>query len=290
MINEPLFQTIMDTIPNPAIITNSSDILKCNQSFLEFFDYKDLSDFFKHEKSLGSLFLQHEDYFSLEKLPDNELWMDYIYNTSKTEKISILNSKGETYFFEININKLPANDYNYIVIFTDITASQHEKKLLEQMAYTDPLTNIYNRQMFSKMLIKEQENKKRHGDALSLIMFDIDHFKAVNDTYGHDVGDTVLITLTKLISNNLRANDIFARWGGEEFIILLPRTNVDVAYDKAQELRELIEKYSDDVIPRITLSLGVTELLDIDEEQAYFKRVDTALYGAKIRRNDVVQL
>ena len=144
--------------------------------------------------------------------------------------------------------------------------------------------------MFSKLYLKEIENKTRHGDALSLIMFDIDHFKAVNDTYGHDVGDKVLITLTKLITKHLRTNDVFARWGGEEFVILLPRTNVDVAYNKAQELRQLIEQYHDDTIPSITVSLGITEVLDTDKEQSCFKRVDKALYQAKVKRNDVVQL
>ena len=158
------------------------------------------------------------------------------------------------------------------------------------MAYSDPLTNIYNRHMFDKMLLKEIENKKRHGDNLSLIMFDIDHFKAVNDNYGHEIGDKVLISLTKLVGKHLRTNDIFARWGGEEFMILLPRTDVKTAYHKAQELREVIEKYKDNVIPKVTVSLGVTEVLDSDKEQDCFIRVDKALYRAKIKRNDVVKI
>ena len=166
----------------------------------------------------------------------------------------------------------------------------NEKEILEVMAYNDPLTNIYNRQMFSKMIKKEKENQKRHGDTLCIIMFDIDHFKAVNDRFGHDIGDKVLITLSKLVSKNLRVNDVFARWGGEEFMILLPRTEINDAYAKAEELRSLIEKYSDNTIPNITASFGLTKLLDTDKEQSCFKRVDEALYGAKIRRNDVMKL
>ena len=144
--------------------------------------------------------------------------------------------------------------------------------------------------MFNKSLIKELENKKRHGDHLSLIMLDIDQFKAVNDTYGHNIGDKVLIILTELISKKLRTNDVFSRWGGEEFMILLPRTDVDIAYKKAQELRKVIEEYSDKTIPSITASFGVTEILETDKEQSSFKRVDEALYGAKIKRNDVVKI
>ena len=88
---------------------------------------------------------------------------------------------------------------------------------------------------------------------------------------------------------SLRTNDIFARWGGEEFMILLPRTNIDIAYNKAQALRQLIEQYNDDIIPNVTVSFGVTEILDTDKDQSCFKRADKALYQAKIKRNDVVQ-
>jgi len=182
------------------------------------------------------------------------------------------------------------NKHLYVIIFTDITAVEREKKLLEKMAYHDPLTNAYNRQMFGKVLQKELENKKRHGDALSIIMLDIDFFKAVNDIHGHAIGDKVLITLTKLITENLRTNDFFARWGGEEFMILLPRTNKKRAYAKAERLRQLIEQYSDDTLPKITVSFGVTEILDTDKERSCFQRADEALYGAKTKRNNVVQL
>jgi len=174
-------------------------------------------------------------------------------------------------------------------ILQDITAIHKEKDLLEKMAYIDHLTQIYNRQMFQKFYNKELQNKKRHGDNLSLIMLDIDHFKVLNDTYGHAIGDKVLISLTQLISKHLRTNDIFARWGGEEFLILLPRTNVDVAYDKAQELRKLIEDIKEK-IPSFTVSFGVTEVMDYDKELSAFIRVDKALYEAKIKRNDVVLL
>ena len=181
----------------------------------------------------------------------------------------------------------------YIIFTTDISKQvEIEAKTaeLEQMAYNDPLTKIYNRQKFNDSLIQAKENKKRYGDKLSLIMFDIDHFKNINDTYGHNIGDSVLITLTKIIQQHLRINDIFARWGGEEFMILLPRTDIDEAYNKAKQLRKSIEKYEDTVIPKFTVSFGVTEILDTDKLESYSIRVDKALYQAKIKRNDVVKL
>ena len=161
---------------------------------------------------------------------------------------------------------------------------------LEKMVYTDSLTKTYTRQKLINALEKEKENKKRYGDHVSLIMFDIDHFKKINDTYGHVVGDKVLITLAKIIKNNLRINDIFSRWGGEEFLILLPRTDIDAAYTKANQLRQILEEYEDEQIPKFTASFGVTEILESDKDESCFIRVDKALYLAKRKRNDVVKL
>jgi len=294
MIKNEIFITTINLIPNPIIVTNGRELIISNNDFLSFFNYKNLKEFVKYNECICNLFVQHKDYFSLDVIDENTLWTDYVYEEIHKNKnivlVSILDKENEPTVFEITINKLDGYEKHYIIVFTDITPVQNEKKLLEEMAYKDPLTNIYNRHMFSNLIRKEKENKKRHGDALSLIMFDIDHFKAVNDTYGHDIGDKVLITLTKLVTKNLRTNDVFARWGGEEFMILLPRTSVDVAYTKAHELRQLIEQYKDDIIPSITVSFGVTELLNTDVEQLCFKRVDEALYSAKIKRNDVVKV
>ncbi len=290
MIKNEIFITTINIIPNPIIITNGNKVVIANDNFLSFFNYKSLEDFVKYNSNIGNLFIKNKDYFSLDAIDDDISWTDYVYKNKNLTLVSILNKDGEPTVFEITINKLQEYEEDYVVVFTDITAIQNEKKLLEEMAYTDHLTKIYNRQMFDQLYLKELENKKRYSDALSLIMLDIDHFKSVNDTYGHDVGDKVLITLTKLITKHLRTNDIFARWGGEEFMILLPRTNIDVAYNKAQELRHLIEQYRDNTIPSITISLGVTQILNSDNELSAFSRVDKALYQAKIKRNDVAQL
>ena len=290
MIRNKIFIATINIIPNPIIVTNGYEIVIANGNFLSFFNCKSLEEFVKYNANIENLFIKNKDYFSLDVIDDDILWTDYIYKNKNPTLVSILNKDGEPAVFEITINKLQEYEEDYVVVFTDITAIQNEKKLLEEMAYTDHLTKIYNRQMFDQLYLKELENKKRYSDALSLIMLDIDHFKSVNDTYGHDVGDKVLITLTKLITKHLRTNDIFARWGGEEFMILLPRTNIDVAYNKAQELRHLIEKYRDNTIPNITISLGVTQILNSDNELSAFTRVDKALYQAKIKRNDVAQL
>ena len=218
------------------------------------------------------------------ELKNNQVWTGILKNRAKDNILYWVDSVVSPVYDENN------QKIAYTSIRQDITAIHNENKLLETMAYNDHLTGIYNRQMFAKVLEKEIENKKRHGDNISLLMLDIDHFKMINDTYGHEIGDKVLVSLTKLISSNLRTNDVFARWGGEEFMILLPRTDVNIAYHKAEELRKLIEEYKDNNIPNITISIGVTQMLDYDKEQSAFIRVDEALYKAKVKRNDVVKL
>ncbi len=204
--------------------------------------------------------------------------------------VAMKNVTSKTHFFEVTLEQIENHEEHYVIVFTDITALQHQREAYKQMAFTDPLTKIYNRQMLDEMLKKEKSNHKREKGILSIIMFDIDHFKRVNDTYGHDVGDKVLVTLSQIVQNSLRKSDVFARWGGEEFIILLPKTQIEGAVKIAEKLRQAIETYEDDAIPKITVSFGVTEISPKDMQRSCFRRVDDALYKAKINRNEVVAL
>lgn len=291
MTNTSRYQKIIDTIPNPIIITDGRLLTKCNKAFLRFFGIEKLEDFLELHDCVCDLFIPQKGYFSLELIDKSVLWTDYLYeNDDKTRLVSIKDTKGELHSIEITLDKLEENSHSYVVVFTDITAIQNEKKLYEILAFKDPLTKIYNRKKFNDVLLKERENIIRHQDKVSLVMFDIDHFKSINDTYGHEVGDEVLIKLVEIVQKHLRINDVFARWGGEEFMILFPRTGIETAYSKAQELRKIIETHEEEGIPKFTVSFGVVEISDKDESRSCFKRVDKALYQAKIKRNDVVML
>ena len=127
----------------------------------------------------------------------------------------------------------------------------------------------------------EIQRAKRYKRPLSLIIFDIDHFKKINDTYGHKVGDEVLKALSKLIKKNIRKIDFAARWGGEEFVILAPETNVEGAKKLAEKLRQAVETYKFPTVGKVTISLGVAQLEPDEKPEDFIVRADMALYKAK---------
>jgi diguanylate cyclase (GGDEF)-like protein len=170
-------------------------------------------------------------------------------------------------------------DELYAIVFTDITAEEQYKHELEDKNLQDPLTLIGNRRCFIDSLEHSIATARRYKQPLSLIMCDIDFFKKINDTYGHDVGDEVLIAYTKLIANNLRENDIFCRIGGEEFMIILPHTTKAEASRVAEKLRKIVEEAHE--ILEITMSFGVSEYRDGEDQKKFLKRVDEAVYTSK---------
>jgi diguanylate cyclase (GGDEF)-like protein len=153
------------------------------------------------------------------------------------------------------------------------------------------LTGAYNRLHFHRLLEAEVEKIKRYQGELSIIFFDIDHFKQINDTYGHPMGDTILEELTKVVARANRSSDIFARFGGEEFIIMATSTNAQGAMEHAQRLKQEIEQHRFE-IGRVTASFGVTEFTSqTDSLESLLERADKALYQAKSDgRNCVRQL
>ena len=154
-------------------------------------------------------------------------------------------------------------------------------KKVTQLSITDPLTGTCNRQKFNEALATEIGRAVRYQHALALIMFDIDHFKQVNDRHGHHVGDTVLQECTKLVSHSIRSQDVLARWGGEEFMVILPHQNLESAAVIAEKLRAKIEFHAFPNVGRVTVSCGVTAFQDDDNFEIFTQRVDELLYQAK---------
>jgi len=161
---------------------------------------------------------------------------------------------------------------------------------LSNLATTDTLTGAWNRRHFEQELQRELTQSRRYGEPLSLLMFDIDHFKHVNDRYGHPVGDAVLVGLTRLVQLNLRAADTLARWGGEEFVVMMPHCNADEAVALAEKLRALLAEQAFETVGQVSASFGVALCRSDDSLQSLIKRADLALYQAKAEGRNAVRL
>jgi diguanylate cyclase (GGDEF)-like protein len=177
---------------------------------------------------------------------------------------------------------------HYRVNYYDRIKFLKEKELIV-LSETDSLTEIYNRAKFDNELIKWIKFKERYNSPIAIILMDFDHFNEVNDQHGHLKGDKVLVETARLVESLIRETDIFARWGGEEFILLLPETDKTKAIKLAERIREVISAYDYGLETSvITCSFGVTEIFDNDNIYGVFDRVDELLYIAKKKGRNVV--
>lgn len=177
----------------------------------------------------------------------------------------------------------------YVAVFHDISEQKRLEAELEREATTDQLTGLFNRQRFDTELARTLARVHRYEANAGAILFDIDHFKRLNDTHGHDTGDGVLIELAGRVRDCLREADFLARWGGEEFVVLLPDTDAAGTRQIAERLRREIEACPFEGVGRVTVSFGASVLHGDDTPDSVFKRLDNALYEAKrAGRNSVV--
>ncbi len=211
----------------------------------------------------------------------------------------VSSADGRTFPASLSAKPIKENGHytGMVVAFHDIShQKQYQQSLvyineiLEKQALTDPLTEVNNRMSFTRQLQLESNKAKRYENHLSLIMFDVDHFKQINDNYGHLAGDQVLKDLARGVQLQIREVDFLARWGGEEFAILL-QADLPQAEEIAEKLRQIIENTSFSVPQQITSSFGVTDFNRKDSPEAFTNRADQALYKAKHNgRNCVISL
>ena len=202
------------------------------------------------------------------------------------------NSTNGTYVNDVPMRETPLRNGDRIkigdVILKYLSAGDLEAEFMStisQMMVTDQLTQAANKRHLLDQLANELNRSMRHGRPLSLVMFDIDHFKRVNDTYGHVAGDYVLKEVSTLVRTRIRRNEVFGRYGGEEFSLLLPETHLQGAYTLAQEIRALVAGHAfvfDNVRIPVTVSLGVAQwnptIRSVDE---FVQAADAKLYQAK---------
>ena len=160
---------------------------------------------------------------------------------------------------------------------------------LDILATRDPLTKARNRHTFHTSINEALNENRRYGTVTVLMLFDLDHFKRINDTYGHITGDTILMDIAALVQNRLRDADLFFRYGGEEFAILLPQTSLQNAVFLAEDLRKKIGDHSFEKDLKVTISMGLTEVQQGDDVSKWIERTDIALYEAKASGRDCVK-
>lgn len=208
----------------------------------------------------------------------------------RTAKMELVDDTGgrDVHFMVTAAPFVYENAALVLLIMEDVSAQKETEEkmkqlneLLERRASTDPLTGIFNRLRFNEYLDREISEARRYQHPLALIMFDIDHFKLINDSYGHHVGDRVLKELANVVSANIRDVDIFSRWGGEEFMILSPHTDLGHGRQLAEKLRTAIENHRFEGAGSITCSFGVAQFVDGDTDSSLARRADEALYHAK---------
>ena len=168
-----------------------------------------------------------------------------------------------------------------LTLVIQIRRRKRAEAALDRLANYDQLTQIYNRHKIDLLLKQQLSLAKRYSKHFSILFFDIDDFKAINDTYGHKTGDTVLRELASLVQSNIRESDLFGRWGGEEFLILCPESDQQEAAVLAEKLRRKIEQYHFSEVQHITCSFGVTQVGGDDTIESAIIRVDRLLYKAK---------
>lgn len=282
-LQERYIHTILDSQKNIVVVTNGVDIIYANQAFFNYVGYSTLEMFRDEHACICEYFESGESDEYLQSEMEGLLWTDYLirYNT-KEHKVK-MTMKGKTSIFTVHSQKMEYQDQiRHVVVFTDITK-------LNELATQDPLTHVANRFQFDKVLEHSIRLSTRYGRPLSIMLIDIDHFKHVNDQYGHLVGDEVLKQIAALLSQNIRKSDIVARWGGEEFVVLLPDSDLTSALTLSEALRTRIESDSFTPVERITCSIGVVQWGVEDSPDALLRRVDAKLYEAKESgRNRVV--
>jgi diguanylate cyclase (GGDEF)-like protein len=162
-----------------------------------------------------------------------------------------------------------------------IRRDQVIRQTVIRLSREDYLTGLYNRRRITELLENEIRRAIRYNTEFSVILTDIDHFKAVNDRFGHQVGDKMLTKIAEVIRSSVRATDLVGRWGGEEFVILSPETNIDGGFLLAEKIRTRLEATSFGEIGHRTASFGVTAIADGDDMENIITRADAGLYAAK---------
>jgi len=266
------------------VVVSSDEVLhSANKAFLDFLDKDSIEQCNNDIENIFSIFQKEEGYFYADDFSKIDDITRISQNKDKDIFVKIKSKNNSFNIFKLSITTYEFNGMHYVITLTNITKLKEQSNLLEYQATHDSLTKLANRQKFNSDFTTELNRFSRYGNNLTLVMFDIDFFKSINDAYGHDIGDVVLVNLSSLVNNMIRETDLLARWGGEEFMILLPETSIEKSFDFVEKVRLSIQNavLSEVLKSPITCSFGITQAKENDTQDTILKRIDLALYEAK---------
>ena len=278
---------LLDFFPGPAALVDGEAVTYMNRRLAQFLGYAHHDDMGEVDMGLEDFILKMggEPYDGspagwIRAIVDDPLDRDHVLHIENPR-----HPDGRPNVFTVAHNQFPGSDMR-LFSFQDVSGLDDERERLKDEASTDPLTKALNRRSFHARL----SGLTGRDDPFALIMFDIDHFKSINDAYGHDVGDTVLKEIAALVRVNIRVSDVFARWGGEEFMVLSPDADLESGKQLAERLRESVAGFDFTGVPRqVTSSFGLAVFTGGELADELVKRADEALYEAKESgRNRVV--
>lgn len=287
---EERFRLMLEGIPSPAwLVSKERRILAQNKAAVSIFGTKNGDYCWKGVH--GGDYLPDKYREALKKtgrpLPGTKCY--FCRGDEALERNEPINSEVELAGNIWDTWWIPLGKDVYLHYATDVTRYKKIEEELRHLSITDVLTNAYNRRYFTQKLEEEIERAKRTGRNFSLIMLDIDHFKSINDRFGHTVGDLVLKSTAEVIKNRIRKVDTLARWGGEEFVILLPDTSVKNAARLAEELREKLSRMDIPDVGHVTASFGVVGYNQGDTVDKLVQRADDLMYEAKAAGKNCVR-
>ena len=281
-------EKFIDNQDSIVILTDGTQLNFANQKFYEFTGFKDLENFKKSHKCICENFIENDRFFHLGKIDENENWLEVMKTMPHSQRIvSMMGDDFKIYAFSVAINEF--DDDLMIVSFANISQTILNQIRLEEKTIHDKLTGAYNREYFEQNYQRLINEYKDSNHLFGLALLDIDHFKLVNDNYGHDVGDYVLQHFVHIVQKSSRDDDIFIRWGGEEFILALKVKDEESLEKALEHVRKVIEMEEFETIGQKTCSIGGTIYRDDEEIETTIKRADEAVYEAKDSgRNKVI--
>ena len=280
-----MLQSIIDADTHMLAVTDLHKITFANKTFINYLNLDSTEQFNDKYNRFTDIFLEQDDYIHNGTLKDEQNLMELMLKLDDSKKQVMIfdyNSfNPKAFSFKLTPIDRVNNKDIYLATFIDVSSQALERVQMKAKAYKDNLTNIYNRNKVDEVIQEAIARTKRYNEPFSMILIDIDHFKKFNDTYGHLIGDEVLISLAQTINKITRETDTFARWGGEEFVMILANTTKENGAIVAENLRRNVEKIIHPTAGGVTASFGVTQYMEQDTEKTMYERCDEALYKAK---------